>query len=282
MSEPKNHDCFLNYFKQCKATGSDDQNMIDKLSSLSALIEDICVVESGPHLTKKEAFMVVRHIKYGAARKNGKKWIDVKTMLMKTEEGDVEPLTSSSSDSIENKNQSSGESCFEAKEEVLSEVDSISPTSLENRYKRAADENNVRNNAQRNHSVSPASLENRYKRASGENMVRNNAEAPPAVTENRYKRAEPRNRFQQTPPNTSPGIRDADWRTPLNLNQTRHDPRENTRQGFNSPPVSRNSMPSREGPRAPPNTRNPGHGPFSSTPRGPHTAGMHKNREGNS
>lgn len=216
-------------------------------------------MESGPHLTKKEAFMVVRHIRYGVARKNGKKWQDVTTMAVKkAEEGDAEPLTAGSSDSIEYENQSSGESWFETKE-VLSD----------------------KHINEGNDSVPHASLENRYKRAADENKVRNNAHASPAVTENRYKRAEPRNRFQQTPPNTGPGIRGADWRTPLNLNQTRHDPIENTRQGFNSPPGSRNSMPSREDPRAL-NTRSPGYGPFSSTPRGPHTAGMHRNREGNS
>ncbi|MCI43329.1 translation initiation factor IF-3, partial [Trifolium medium] len=103
--------------------------------------------------------MIVRHVKYGPPKKGVKK---------SKEEGDVEPLTTNTSDSIEYENQSSPEY------RVVPE----SPPVLENRYKNG------------NHRV--------------ENKVQSNPQVPPAVVENRYIKAEPRNRFQQPTPNTGP------------------------------------------------------------------------------
>lgn len=255
-------------------------------------IEDVCVVESGPHLARKEAYMIVRHVKYGPAKKGGKKSQDAALTAAKAEaeEDNMEPLSATTSDSIEYENQSSAEYGFETGEEVLSNGEEHLPFLVVRSDKSISD---------KNESASPAGLENRYKKADhpGENKVRSNAQVPPAVTENRYKRVEQRNRFQQTPSNTGPGIRDADrWRRPLDPNQTRRvpvdsnfNPRiENTRQATNVTPGSRNSMPSREDiskhPRAP-NAPRPGYGVFSST-NGPQTqgvtTGMHRNREGNS
>nr|XP_004497190.1 translation initiation factor IF3-1, mitochondrial isoform X2 [Cicer arietinum] len=242
------------YRVKVRATGTADQDMLDSVSRLSALIEDVCIVESGPHLTRKEAYIIVRHVKYGPAKKGAKKVQDVKA-----EEVDVEPSTASSSDSIEYKNQSSPENGFESQEEAI------------------PDGNKLFSFNDRNESVSPPVLENRYKKADnrGENKVRTNMQVPPDVTENRYKKAEPRNRYQQTAPNTGPGTRDANRWTPSNLNRARNVPVdinvnpkiENTKQTINSPhPGLRNSIPSRDDihkqPRAP-NTTSPGYGLFS-------------------
>ncbi|WJX21539.1 hypothetical protein P8452_10960 [Trifolium repens] len=259
------------YRVKVKATGNADQAMLDAISRLSALIEDVCVVESGPHLTKKEAYIVVRHIKYGPAKKGAKKPKDAAQSDVKAEEGDVEPLTTNTSDS---------EFPFSPnrpEKSINNGNDPESPPVLENRYKKV------------NHHV--------------ENKVQPTAQMPPAAVENRYIKAEPRNRFQQPTPNTGPspgpvpGTRDSNRWSPPNLNQPRHVPVSNTGPGpgpgprdanrwtppnlnqprhapvdinfnpnINSPPGSRNSMPSRDdinkNPRGP-NTTSPGYGIFS-------------------
>ncbi|XP_061337478.1 translation initiation factor IF3-1, mitochondrial [Gastrolobium bilobum] len=273
------------YRVKCRATGNENQDTTGLLDRLFALIEDVGVVESGPTMAKKDtyAYMIVRHVRFGAFKKGGKKSENAADTAVKGQEGNMEPLTANSSDSMEYENHSSAESGFETEEEVPFDGDKhISP------------------------SVSRTVSENRYRRADhpGENKVPYNAQMSPAVAENRYKRAEPRNRFQQTTLNNTgpygnnngPGIRDAPRSIPSNLNQMRHvpvdtnvNPRiENTKQSIT--PGSRNAMPSshedipKHGLSHPsaPNTSRPGYGIFS-VPKGPETqAGMHRNREGNS
>ena len=262
-------------------------------------IEDVSVVESGPNLAKKEAFMIVRHVKYGPSKKGSgaaRKLQDAAHMAVKVQEDNMETLTASSSDSIACENQSSVESEFETEEEVGGSDKNIKDWN-------SAWSSDYQNNTTSD-SVSPAESKNRYKRADrpSENKVQSRAQVPPAVTENRYKRAEPRNRFQQTsnnasPNNKGPGIRDAVRSTP-SMNQTRHVPvdtyvnpkTENTNQTIT--PGSRYSRPTiddipKHGPSHPsaPNTPRPSYGIFS-TSKGPEAqgvqAGMHRNREGNS
>ncbi|CAI8601777.1 unnamed protein product [Vicia faba] len=253
------------YRVKVKATGNADQAMLDSISRLSALIEDVCIVESGPHLTKKEAYMIVRHLKYGPAKKGGKKSQDAVHTDVKAEEGDVEPLTASSSDSINHKNQSSPEYQFETQEPLISHGNKQFLFSADRSDKSVND---------RNDSVSPPVLENRYKKANhrGENKVQPNAQVPPAVTENRYRKAEPRNWSQQTTPNTNPATRDTNRWTPSNtnhpnLNRPRNVPVDvNVNPKIDSPPGSRSPMPPRDNihpnPRGP-NTKSPGYGLFS-------------------
>ncbi|XP_058764503.1 translation initiation factor IF3-1, mitochondrial-like [Vicia villosa] len=232
------------YRVKVKATGNADQAMLNSISRISALIEDVCIVESGPHLTKKEAYMIVRHLKYGPAKKGVKKSQDAVLTDVKAEEEDVEPLTANSSDSINYKNQSSPEYQLETQETVISHGNKQFPFSADRSDKSVND---------RNDSVSPPVLENRYKKANnrGEDKVQPNAQVPPVVTENRYKKTEPRNRSQQTTPNTNPATRDTNRWTPSNSNH---------------PSGSRSPMPSRDNihpnPRGP-NTKSPGYGLFS-------------------
>ncbi|WJX15294.1 hypothetical protein P8452_05453 [Trifolium repens] len=256
------------YRVKVKATGNADEAMLDAISRLSALIEDVCVVESGPHLTKKEAYIVVRHIKYGPAKKGAKKSKDAAQLDAKAEEGDVEPLTTNTSDS---------EFPFSPNRPEKSINNGNDPESLpvlENRYTKV--NHRVENKVQPTAQVPPAVVENRYIKAEPRNRFQqSNAQVPPAVVENRYIKAEPRNRFQQPTPNTGPGPgpRDANRWTPPNLNQPRHAPVDiNFNPNINSPPGSRNSMPSRDdinkNPRSPnttrgPNTTSPGYGIFS-------------------
>lgn len=193
------------YRVKVKATGNADQAMLDAISRLSALIEDVCVVESGPHLAKKDAYIIVRHLKYGPAKKGAKKSQDAVRMDSKAEEGDVEPLTTNSSNSVETPDTLTNS--------INDGNDSVSPPVVENRYKKA--NYRVENKFQSNAQAPPDVTENRYKQAEPrnryqhENRFQPNAQVPPVVTENRYIQAEPRNRYQQTTPNTSPGTRDA-------------------------------------------------------------------------
>ncbi|KAH0466214.1 hypothetical protein IEQ34_006317 [Dendrobium chrysotoxum] len=59
--------------KTCTAmpTGKDDEDLGGLLLNLLSLIEDISIVESGPHLDTKNAYVIVKHIKF--ASKKGKK-----------------------------------------------------------------------------------------------------------------------------------------------------------------------------------------------------------------
>ncbi|PIA26766.1 hypothetical protein AQUCO_08900019v1 [Aquilegia coerulea] len=59
------------YRVKCMAVGTEDEDLGGLLARLSALIEDVAVIESGPRVEKKQAYVVVRHAKFGF--KKGKK-----------------------------------------------------------------------------------------------------------------------------------------------------------------------------------------------------------------
>ncbi|KAK6916740.1 Translation initiation factor 3, N-terminal [Dillenia turbinata] len=59
------------YRVKCMATGTEDQDLGGLLARMSALIEDVAFVESGPMVERRQAFVVVRHVKFGASK--GKK-----------------------------------------------------------------------------------------------------------------------------------------------------------------------------------------------------------------
>ncbi|KAF7144155.1 hypothetical protein RHSIM_Rhsim05G0053500 [Rhododendron simsii] len=62
------------YRVKCMALGKEDEDLGGILSRLSALIEDVSVVESGPRVEKKNAYVIVRHVKFGPSKKgSGKK-----------------------------------------------------------------------------------------------------------------------------------------------------------------------------------------------------------------
>ncbi|KAF5951517.1 hypothetical protein HYC85_009461 [Camellia sinensis] len=62
------------YRVKCMAMGTEEQDLGGLLSRLSALIEDVSIIESGPRVEKKQAYAIVRHIKFGPSKKgSGKK-----------------------------------------------------------------------------------------------------------------------------------------------------------------------------------------------------------------
>lgn len=62
------------YRVKCMAmpSGNEGEDLGTPLSRLLGLIQDVCIVESGPHLDSKHAYVIVRHVKF-ATKKGGKK-----------------------------------------------------------------------------------------------------------------------------------------------------------------------------------------------------------------
>ncbi|PKI52468.1 hypothetical protein CRG98_027160 [Punica granatum] len=65
------------YRVKCMATGTEDQDLGSLLARVFTLIEDVSHVESGPRVEKRQAYVVVRHIKFGTKKGRGKKKVDV-------------------------------------------------------------------------------------------------------------------------------------------------------------------------------------------------------------
>ncbi|KAK4759843.1 hypothetical protein SAY87_022974 [Trapa incisa] len=65
------------YRVKCMATGTEDQDLGGLLSRMITLIEDVAHVDSGPTVEKRQAFVIVRHIKFGTSKKGGKKMVDL-------------------------------------------------------------------------------------------------------------------------------------------------------------------------------------------------------------
>lgn len=87
------------YRVKCTAmhTGKDDEDLGVLLLNLLQLIEDISVVESGPHLDTKNAYVIVKHIKFTSKKGNKVKAIEtVKSALSSR------PITSSDTSSADN------------------------------------------------------------------------------------------------------------------------------------------------------------------------------------
>ncbi|XP_042495650.1 translation initiation factor IF3-1, mitochondrial-like [Macadamia integrifolia] len=61
------------YRVKCMAMGTEEQDLGGLLSRLSALIEDVSLVESGPRVEKRQAYVIVRHIKFGPSKKGPSK-----------------------------------------------------------------------------------------------------------------------------------------------------------------------------------------------------------------
>ncbi|XVF67963.1 hypothetical protein PTKIN_Ptkin10aG0164300 [Pterospermum kingtungense] len=65
------------YRVKCMAMGKgkedEDEDLGGLLSRLTDLIEDASVVESGPRVERKQAYVIVRHVKFGPSKKGGGK-----------------------------------------------------------------------------------------------------------------------------------------------------------------------------------------------------------------
>lgn len=61
------------YRVKCMSVGTEDQDLAGLLSQLSAMIEDVAFVETGPKVERKQAYIIVRHVKFGPSKKGAKK-----------------------------------------------------------------------------------------------------------------------------------------------------------------------------------------------------------------
>ncbi|KAJ8452962.1 hypothetical protein Cgig2_014725 [Carnegiea gigantea] len=61
------------YRVKCMSVGTEDQDLAGLLFQLSAMIEDVAFVETGPKVERKQAYIIVRHVKFGPSKKGAKK-----------------------------------------------------------------------------------------------------------------------------------------------------------------------------------------------------------------
>ncbi|XP_076907104.1 uncharacterized protein LOC143563453 isoform X2 [Bidens hawaiensis] len=78
---------------------SDEQDLGGLLSRLSAMIDDFALVESGPRVEEKQAYVVVRHIKFGPLKKGpAKKKISEMVNEISTQSSEEQSLNESDSE----------------------------------------------------------------------------------------------------------------------------------------------------------------------------------------
>ncbi|GLT75284.1 hypothetical protein SLA2020_470200 [Shorea laevis] len=232
------------YRVKCMAVGKgkegENENLGELLSRLTHLIEDVALVESGPFIEKRQAYVVVRHVKFGPPKKGAAKKL--------TAVGDIsKPAAINPQSNVlpEDNSQQSVSPC-EDENEIPSDADDVpiqmhdenvtawsvkdSGHDFENVFdfkdpKERAMANSMNqetraNTFQHSHTGSLPDTENRYKRSepSGQfsspsaNTFQPSHPASSPETENRYNRSEPRSQFpplrantiQPFPPGSSP------------------------------------------------------------------------------
>ncbi|KAJ7967134.1 Translation initiation factor IF-3 like [Quillaja saponaria] len=250
------------YRVKCRASGNEDQDLKGLLSRLSEWIEDVAVVESGPLLGKKEAYMIVRHVKFGPSKKGGvKKLKDV---------GSVEPkpLTNAKSGFETEDNETSwsiveGSGDYDDVLKFSDDIDSATSTDKQKNVSHQSLSNTDGSDLQR-----PAEA---FDSMNAHKVP--TANEPSTVTENRYKRTEPSNRFRpafKSPTSTAPGARDLGRSGPQFVSQRRQ-PTDALKQAGTDTYGARNSkLPPRDTPKPDPsrpssaNSSTSGFGIFSS------------------
>ncbi|TYG81184.1 hypothetical protein ES288_D02G278200v1 [Gossypium darwinii] len=115
------------YRVKCMAMGQGKEHEVEDLggilSRLTNLIEDVCVVESGPKVEKTNAYVIVKHVKFGPTKKGGGKKSKVETS--------TESATDNQSPVLPN--DESTESGSESEDTMLSDEDELpmsSPTQM--------------------------------------------------------------------------------------------------------------------------------------------------------
>ncbi|CAH1451712.1 unnamed protein product [Lactuca virosa] len=171
---------------KCMAVGTEDQDLGGLLSRLSALIDDFSLVESGPRVESKQAYVVVRHVKFGPLKKGpGKKKVlatsntetpDQDESGSETEEDTLSQDPIESVDDFENKN--------------YDDTMKLASSSSSNRYASAATRpTNV--NVPENRYAAPGGVRRQFEPESGGNRRQGGSEPETAsrlVEVNRYKK----------------------------------------------------------------------------------------------
>ncbi|XP_038902038.1 translation initiation factor IF3-1, mitochondrial [Benincasa hispida] len=213
------------YRVKCSARGGENQDLGGLLSRLSALIEDVAIVESGPRLEKGQAYVVVRHVKFGPSKKGGggkasKVVANAKQMVQNGTTPLVSAARSSSPcDKEMDPEESDPENDFESSEKTTwSVVDRNND--LDEVFDLKDDTNGI-----------PSTTTTKKMNVVSDGDVRTSSvplsqQDSSFKVDNRYKKIEPTNRFQ--PPNVmdrnSRGARDSLRSEPQIRDQRRHPP----------------------------------------------------------
>ncbi|XP_056170123.1 translation initiation factor IF3-1, mitochondrial-like isoform X2 [Syzygium oleosum] len=169
------------YRVKCRAMGTEDQDLGGLLTRLSALIEDVAVVESGPRVEKQQAYVIVRHAKFGPSKSGKKLFGDTKQYTVARPSGDSE-------------DEDLGEKGLESEKEMLSNNGNAAGSYAGWSTGGANYGSKVNDRPGR----APSSSNPNYSMNMGE---------PSTETENRYVRGGANNRFTQS---WSQGARDSD------------------------------------------------------------------------
>ncbi|KAG6653538.1 translation initiation factor IF3-1, mitochondrial [Carya illinoinensis] len=291
------------YRVKCRAMGKEDQDLGGLLSRLSALIEDVSIVESGPSVRETEAHVIVRHVKFGAPKKGGGNKSKVvgdknaKVQVVATAPGAVnsidpiEELSSAESETEEgnfsdevdlpidknledDKNRWSVDGATDDFDKVFQfggDVNGATSGSTDKQFR----------TAQKTASpLSDINISDTLRSTPPPDFMQTNEVPSSPEGQNRYKRSEPRNQFPSSRPvdNRSPEMRDSlrpDHQFP---NQRRQPPLDANfspavpesskvsidASEFRNSKLPLNSMPKREpSPPGTPNATAPGYGIFS-------------------
>ncbi|XP_059653873.1 translation initiation factor IF3-1, mitochondrial [Cornus florida] len=110
------------------------------LSRISTLIEDFSIVDTGPQVEKKQAYLIARHVKFGPSKKgSGKKASKDRATSDVVQESNESPLQfEENSDTADSSLESEDDSDFEQLETEYEEVPAspfVASQATENRYK---------------------------------------------------------------------------------------------------------------------------------------------------
>ncbi|KAG7027027.1 Translation initiation factor IF3-1, mitochondrial [Cucurbita argyrosperma subsp. argyrosperma] len=245
----------------CSARGGEDQDLGGLLSRLSALIEDVAMVESGPRVERGQAYVIVRHVKFGPSKKGGggkaskvavnarqevKNGTTPLVPAARSSNPDEEEMGPEESDSGATWSVVDGNNDFDEVFDLKDDAKGIPLETTANKMNVASD---------RDVNVSELSPPARLPDTSRTNSVPLSRQDSSTKADNRYKKIEPANQFQ--PPNVMDnkgrGARDSLRSEPQIRNQWRQ-PLTNTNL---SPPSMRETRPDNNVSSASRNTQHP-------------------------
>ncbi|XP_031260874.1 translation initiation factor IF3-1, mitochondrial isoform X2 [Pistacia vera] len=219
------------------------------LSRLLPLVEDVSIIESGPHVERKQAYIIIRHVKFGPAKKGVKKpkfvgySSDVVSKGAETTSGDI-PTSALCEE---------GPAGIGLEDESFTdEADlSIPPPVMQNFTKKVMNSAPETVHTPANFSSSKSSRSQPVHGFARADTPSSSSPEPSLGADNRYNRSEARNQFPPTRPvdNRRPGMRDS-VRSEAQLPNQRRQPPLDTNPGVRDSVRSETQIPNQR--RQPP------------------------------
>ncbi|XP_062081565.1 translation initiation factor IF3-1, mitochondrial-like [Humulus lupulus] len=250
------------YRVKCHAKGSGDQDVLGILSRLSALIEDVTVVESGPLMGKDGAYVIVRHVKFGLPKKGTAKKM---TALVDANSGVQKDSLTSTPDSPG----------------VIDDVNAVN-SDVDSNEESFSDEDDQ-----------DRSSNSDFRGSDKRHSFRDSKRSPETshITENRYKKGVAKNQFSPTTGMDNKGTRESTRLESHFSNQGRQPPRdtrfsqqtrESEEASTNGPGFRSYRPPPNDATKREPFSPRPGYGNFGgSKPNHGVEAKVGENKEGN-